>query len=1089
MTLPITVRLTNSGTDVSTPGNPALSGWAPQDYSVTNDACAGAPLAPGATCDVTLTFAPQALGGRSARLDVPMAGHPRATGAATWIHGVAVAPPATPTALVSFRTLEGVGLHWSSPANEATSFTVYRRPTAGSEWVALGSAPLSRRYEDLTLSSGSSAEYAVAAVNEAGESAKSSVSTNSRPAVAPAVGSVNVVTVDSPPSSLLGTHRMDSAVAGTQVTASASNGIMRIQGDASGRSAQVTIPVVPGPGTYPMSSGALQVTAANASCWATSGDLVVDEAVYDMEQTPITFTGEYRAACALAPEGDFVRGSLRWHATSGYQAAAITPAASPWRSPVGTGADYLVTLTSLGSLPVEFGGAAVTGSAAGDVRVLSNQCDSLSLSGGSSCNVTLRATPSVAGARTATLDVMDSTARGKRSTVLTLTGTTVPEMPADLAVSSRIGASAVGWSVPADGGSPISTYRVYRRLGEAAPVLLAETSGLPVTTAGLRSYTDTTATAGQALRYGIAAVNAVGASATAWSGAVTSPASEVLFGRATTPDSWGLSAVTAGSASVFPDAMAATDDIYTPAVSPSGREIVYTAPTSGGDYDLWIRSAVGTTAPRRLTTLAGLELDAAWSPDGKSIAFTHVTSAFVPSVYSVAAAGGTPVKRGEKISDPAWLADSRSLVVTDIASEAAPLSILSPTNTRMGVSGTAGGYAPAVSPDGSRIAFNTENDEASVGIAIVPVTGAPSPTTYFHTYRDFYGPSWRGDGQALVAESYDWWNDVSRIAELTVAGNQVTSRTDLTEGSSDTFPVYRSVGLELTSAPTVTRTTATVSFTLAAPYATAQCSLDAAAPTACSTGTWTRTSLSAGKHTLVITASAPGLPTRVLGHTWTVDSAGPAISVSSPSTLATLAKSVVFAYKGVDPVGVASYDVRYRKAPTGATYGAHASSAGWLATTATQVTLAVSPGWEYCFSVRARDTVGNVSAYSTERCVASPLDDRALTASAGWTRSSAAGSYLSTFTGTTRLGATMTRAGVQARRIVLVATKCSTCGTVGVYLGTTLVGSVNLAASTTQRAVQITVAQLTTLRSGTVTIKVTSSGKTVQIDGLGIRRS
>jgi hypothetical protein len=43
-------------------------------------------------------------------------------------------------------------------------------------------------------------------------------------------------------------------------------------------------------------------------------------------------------------------------------------------------------------------------------------------------------------------------------------------------------------------------------------------------------------------------------------------------------------------------------------------------------------------------------------------------------------------------------------------------------------------------------------------------------------------------------------------------------------------------------------------------------------------------------------------------------------------------------------------------------------------------------GGDYCFAVRAVDNAGNTSPWTTPRCTARPLDDRALSVGAGWAR-------------------------------------------------------------------------------------------------------
>jgi len=147
------------------------------------------------------------------------------------------------------------------------------------------------------------------------------------------------------------------------------------------------------------------------------------------------------------------------------------------------------------------------------------------------------------------------------------------------------------------------------------------------------------------------------------------------------------------------------------------------------------------------------------------------------------------------------------------------------------------------------------------------------------------------------------------------------------------------------------------------------------------------------------------------------------------------------------------------------------------------------PGNTYCFTVKAKDNSGNVSAASPPKCTAMPVDDAALSG-AGWTRAKGqAGFYQGTYSSSLTNGATLTRTGVQAKRIALVATKCPTCGAVEVRMGGTLLKKVNLASATTQKKQLMPVASFPGVVSGTVTVTVATSGKPVFIDGLGVSRN
>ena len=184
---------------------------------------------------------------------------------------------------------------------------------------------------------------------------------------------------------------------------------------------------------------------------------------------------------------------------------------------------------------------------------------------------------------------------------------------------------------------------------------------------------------------------------------------------------------------------------------------------------------------------------------------------------------------------------------------------------------------------------------------------------------------------------------------------------------------------------------------------------------------------------------------------------------------------------------VASWDVRYRRAAWKGNFGALAT---WRsATTAASASFPASPGYTYCYSVRARDTLGATSGWTAETCTAVPLDDRSLARSGRWTAGTGSAYYRSTYVKSTTKGAKLVRTGVVARRIAILVTTCSTCGSVRVYWGSTLLRTISLRSATTVTRKLITVTTFSKARSGTLTIKVYSSGKKVIIDGVAIRRT
>jgi hypothetical protein len=215
----------------------------------------------------------------------------------------------------------------------------------------------------------------------------------------------------------------------------------------------------------------------------------------------------------------------------------------------------------------------------------------------------------------------------------------------------------------------------------------------------------------------------------------------------------------------------------------------------------------------------------------------------------------------------------------------------------------------------------------------------------------------------------------------------------------------------------------------------------------------------------------------------------PTISMTAPASPFSLTTSMVPAWTARDAGGIANVDVRWQRAAFNGGFAAAVYPSAWQRTTAVRATLAgVAPGYTYCFSARARDTAGNLSPWSAARCSAAALDDRSLAATAGWSRAKSSLFYRGTATTTTRSAVTLTRTGVQAKRIYLVATRGPSNGTVGVYWNGVLVKKVSLAAAKTTRRNVIAVASFTSVRTGKLTIRTLVNKRSVQIDGVSLVR-
>lgn len=213
----------------------------------------------------------------------------------------------------------------------------------------------------------------------------------------------------------------------------------------------------------------------------------------------------------------------------------------------------------------------------------------------------------------------------------------------------------------------------------------------------------------------------------------------------------------------------------------------------------------------------------------------------------------------------------------------------------------------------------------------------------------------------------------------------------------------------------------------------------------------------------------------------------PSVPVFTAPTRYVTTTAVPVAWSSTDDKsGVASYAVRDRVAAATGAFGSLTTL--FAATPRTTTTLAATPGRSYCLSARATDRWHNVSAWSGERCTTVPFDDRSMTRSAGWTRLSGPSFFLGTALSTTRKWAALTRDGLQAHRIRVLAETCSTCGQIRVRWNNRLIGTFDLVSHTTLHRRLLVEMVLPAVQTGTLLIRVSSAHHPVVIDGVAVTR-
>jgi len=196
-------------------------------------------------------------------------------------------------------------------------------------------------------------------------------------------------------------------------------------------------------------------------------------------------------------------------------------------------------------------------------------------------------------------------------------------------------------------------------------------------------------------------------------------------------------------------------------------------------------------------------------------------------------------------------------------------------------------------------------------------------------------------------------------------------------------------------------------------------------------------------------------------------------------------RSIPLKWSAYDPSGISEFDIAwsgYRWS------GVEYPLRTWRShVTRSSTVFQGSYGMSYCFRQRARDTVGNLSAFTHKAsCAAVPLSTDQLAHGGAWERTRR--SYLFAGRGlvTDKKGAQISRNGVRATKLALLVTKCPGCGRIRVYWNGNTLKTIDLYASSTKHKQLVTLTSWSAARRGNVSVKVVSSGERVLLEGLAV---
>jgi hypothetical protein len=1080
-----TLRISATGTAPLVLGTAGLTGTNPGDFRISDDTCSGATVAAGSSCSLTLAFAPTAGGYRNASFTI---GDNTARGARTVsLVGTGIAPPGPVSALATQTASDGVRVTWSAPADNggssAISYVVYRGTDSGAlSRVGTVSDPSYADVVDADTATGTTYYYAVAAANPAGEGPQSSPVAGTTPDSVLVPSATRVVVVDHDH----GTPDQDTSVIafaaagdtvraftnGNQLTVTTSRGI--------GLTLTGTAPITAG--TYPVgpSADGTHLTLY-ASCQAGSGTVTLGNPERNANGDIVVL--DLDATWACGSDTHLNRLSARLGSGSPYEAVTVV-GGDAGKVVVGKTGFAHSTYTNSGTMPVSVSAVSVTapdGSAAVDwaLPLGGATCTGTTLQPGESCTTDVALSPSSGGLRPASIVYTDSTAAGSHTRALTGTGTVLPAAPASAYVTRIGGQPTVSWSYTPAAGQDVDTWEVL-----AGPD--ADHLGVIATLSSpAYSFTDPDTADGHRV-YRVRGTNAAGtgpgrdvAVDLGLEPAQLSGTSAVRFARLTWQPSSKLPPnpitgwrVYRGTRAIAQQALTDTSDTSAIVSAPAAGQHFYfaVAPLMGSvvgprssTFDLVGPSSqlvgiddngitmMSLTGAKTLTLTqpgyAGYEAELAVSPRGTQVAYLFCSGNLACDVWVRDAAGGNPVQL-TRTSTPklgvAWSQDGTKIAFTEYSQDFSSSSLVTMTSSGAGLKTVP--YSNGLSsPSWLSSTTLVAEDDTSDAAPLVKVALANGARTPLASTSGGLSPAVRPDGTEVAYELFTGSNSNAQVLRVVNLRTGAVRAVPTPGGASLTTPVWSRDQATLYTSDGSNVVASRSNGTGYASYAT-------------------------GGRLYSLAVSTP-------------DISGPAVRLGGVRAT-TLGASVTPSFTATDANnGVASYTLSYRRA---------ADNSGFSAPTTLTLTapraIAVAKGYTYCFSVRATDRAANVSAPTAEQCTVVPLDDRSLTRSSTFATVTGSAFYAGTAMRATAKGATLTRPSVTSvRQLFLVATTCPTCGTLDVLVGSTRVASVNLASTTTANRKVIALPAFS-VRSGTVTLRVTSSGKTVYVDGLGVRK-
>ena len=1041
-----------------------------------------------------------------------------AVGSLTGAANVASAADPVIATPVAYGAPDGVFLTWTSPDDTIWLWRVTRTVDGV---VTTKEVSYSQNYADYDLAPGQSVTYTVAAESGTGttypDSAPVTATRDTKAWTAPDGAQTTELTGRESPSP---TDSAGYSPAERPITMYL--GSQQGMTDAEAGSDSLSFGRLPGRGTYPLSSapGSGQISFSSLSCLnqtgTTTGQVAVTDVVYSASGVPLQLGAEFSWSCG----GDttVVHASVRYRSATALAHVVVEAPTALATFIRGSSIVQTWTLRNIGTGPASLGNA--VGKGWGVSAQASTGCDGMTLQPAQTCPVDLTV-------------AADSSARPGRQNiqlVMPVTGQMMTSADSTVTVYRElgvptvkvVGTSAVALSIQAtlqnsDQMQPLTGLVIERQVGDSAWTTMATLQPGDI-------WTDTDVSVGQNISYRATTVAQEGERTAASDPATTTVPGTTLM--------WTYSGHLYGSgfadtSTTVPPQVeyhpAVAREVTDVAVSPDRQHLALTSDdTTAGRMALTLTDLAGQH-PRTLLSFGPVtDPDMShplFSPDGKHIAVAFCCNAY-PKTYDVGivdVASGTMHMLDTARGIPyGWSPDGSALLMrlgdpsasTTLGVDWVRLSdehLTAVPGTAASTNDLNGEFKSVTVSRAGEIAWTSTTTDGSSALFLVPPGGGTPRVVWQPPHCTLANPRFSPTGSSIAVQVRGYGNatscetGVEAIVEIPHPDTWVP-----TDGWTrlSTDPVYYPHPMEWLVTQSAPPTVAVSVPALTGPAAAVHldgsdpddavgalsysCQLDGGAWSPCA-ATWSLSGLAAGTHTVTAVAIDPARGrSQPATASWKVDSTAPSVTLATvPAQL--LGSALNLRWSATDTGGstVASYDVRERYAAPSGGFTGYVYPSSWQRRSATSLPLTLAGGYTYCFSVRARDALGNTSAFTPERCVTTLLDDRAF-AVHGATRGTSAAYVFGTSTRAAGTATALSRSGVNARRLGLLVATCSTCGFVDVWIGSYHWGRLSTH-STTTRYKQVLWLPWSASRSGALVLRP-ASGAPVYVDGAFIEK-